>query len=474
MSSAAVNIHLRSSLVAQEPLKVRSPIYGLFRGLPPPDQSSTLADALAPLIAAIESGQVTGLTVQDLRIAIAHCHNNGVDVKQFQEADNPSRLTAAGIAAINLYTGEFVPPQFYSVLNTALRDANREKCKPFVPYIWLLMHALRDCPVYPKKVVFRGVKADLSSQYPKDREVTWFQFSSCTCDLSVEQSDQFCGSKGDRTLFTIELTTGRSRLITDYSLVPSEAEVLLPPNCRFKVKGVFKSADGLIAIQLEELPCLEPILDFDAPVASVAPATKPPAPAVAFGGSAAAEAEDPKILALSRALEALDVGTAAACLNFAKALGDQGVLSIDRLKKLPDSHVREVLEAVGMKKLQIITIMEAVVAAAAVAPKLPPSPPPPAPKPAVVPFNESPTCVATLAGHSNSVCSVAFHPSAPILATGSGDNTAKLWRMSADGTAATCVATLAGHSNTVRSVAFHPSAPILATGSDDKTAKLWK
>ena len=138
MSSSAVNVHLRSSLVAQEPLKVRSPIYGLFRGLPPPHQGSTLAEALAPLIDAIKSGQVTDLTVHDLQIAIVHCHNNGVDVKQFQEAGNPSRLTAAGIAAINLYTGEFVPPQFYSVLNTALRDANREKCKPFVPYIWLL------------------------------------------------------------------------------------------------------------------------------------------------------------------------------------------------------------------------------------------------------------------------------------------------------------------------------------------------
>jgi len=110
MSSAAVNLHLRSSLVAQEPLKVRSPIYGLFRGLPAPDHGASLADALLPLIQAIQSGQVTDLTVQDLRIAITHCHNNGVDVKQFQEAGNPSRLTAAGIAAINLYTGEFVPP----------------------------------------------------------------------------------------------------------------------------------------------------------------------------------------------------------------------------------------------------------------------------------------------------------------------------------------------------------------------------
>ena len=42
--------------------------------------------------------------------------------------------------------------------------------------------------------------------------------------------------------------------------------------------------------------------------------------------------------------------------------------------------------------------------------------------------NSSATCVATLAGHSDLVNSVAFHPTAPLLATGSWDNTVKLWR----------------------------------------------
>jgi hypothetical protein len=41
--------------------------------------------------------------------------------------------------------------------------------------------------------------------------------------------------------------------------------------------------------------------------------------------------------------------------------------------------------------------------------------------------NSSATCVATLQGHSNFVSSVAFHATAPLLATGSGDKTAKLW-----------------------------------------------
>ena len=88
--------------------------------------------------------------------------------------------------------------------------------------------------------------------------------------------------------------------------------------------------------------------------------------------------------------------------------------------------------------------------------------------------NSSATCVATLEGHSDSVTSVVFHPTAPLLATGSWDNTVRLWLLSSDNSSATCVATLEGHSSLVTSVVFHPTAPLLATGSGDKTVRLWQ
>jgi WD40 repeat protein len=96
--------------------------------------------------------------------------------------------------------------------------------------------------------------------------------------------------------------------------------------------------------------------------------------------------------------------------------------------------------------------------------------------------NMSATCVATLEGehgHQDSVTSVAFHPTLPLLATGSWDNTAKLWSFNPHGSEktnmlATCVATLSRHVNAVKSVAFHPALPLLATGSVDMTAKLWR
>ena len=74
-----------------------------------------------------------------------------------------------------------------------------------------------------------------------------------------------------------------------------------------------------------------------------------------------------------------------------------------------------------------------------------------------------------LEGHSGHVYSVAFSPDGCTLASGSADQTIKLWDMETHRE----IATLKGHSNTIDSVAFSPDGRILASGSDDKTVKLW-
>ena len=75
----------------------------------------------------------------------------------------------------------------------------------------------------------------------------------------------------------------------------------------------------------------------------------------------------------------------------------------------------------------------------------------------------------TLEGHSNWVYSVAFSPDGKTLASGSYDNTIKLW----DVQSGKLTTTLEGHSNRVNSVAFSPDGKTLASGSSDKTIKLW-
>ncbi|MFG3818212.1 WD40 domain-containing protein, partial [Limnothrix redekei] len=74
-----------------------------------------------------------------------------------------------------------------------------------------------------------------------------------------------------------------------------------------------------------------------------------------------------------------------------------------------------------------------------------------------------------LQGHSNTVNSVSWSPDGKTLATGSDDQTVKLWNVASGQE----IATLQGHSNTVNSVSWSPDGKTLATGSDDQTVKLW-
>ncbi|MCC5650628.1 hypothetical protein LC609_12420 [Nostoc sp. XA013] len=77
--------------------------------------------------------------------------------------------------------------------------------------------------------------------------------------------------------------------------------------------------------------------------------------------------------------------------------------------------------------------------------------------------------IKTLTGHSNTVISVGFSPDGKTLASGSGDNTIKLW----DVTTGKAIKTLTGHSSPVYSVGFSPDGKTLASGSGDKTVILW-
>ena len=71
--------------------------------------------------------------------------------------------------------------------------------------------------------------------------------------------------------------------------------------------------------------------------------------------------------------------------------------------------------------------------------------------------------------HGADVFSLAFDPEGELLATGSGDNTARLWNAHTGEP----VGALMKHGGPVRSVTFDHRDRFLATGSLDGTARLW-
>ena len=71
-------------------------------------------------------------------------------------------------------------------------------------------------------------------------------------------------------------------------------------------------------------------------------------------------------------------------------------------------------------------------------------------------------------GHSDTISSVTFSPDGRVLASGSWDNSIKLW----DAATGTELRTLKGYTVPVRSVAFSPDGRTLA-GSGNETVKLW-
>ncbi|MEH2253492.1 serine/threonine-protein kinase [Nostoc sp.] len=86
--------------------------------------------------------------------------------------------------------------------------------------------------------------------------------------------------------------------------------------------------------------------------------------------------------------------------------------------------------------------------------------------------------IRTLIGHANWVNSVAFSPDGKFLASGSADCTIKLWQVHTG----IEIQTFRGHSDSVSSVAYSPRTPItnskdrqlLASGSNDYAIKLWQ
>ncbi len=77
--------------------------------------------------------------------------------------------------------------------------------------------------------------------------------------------------------------------------------------------------------------------------------------------------------------------------------------------------------------------------------------------------------VAVMPGHGNTSKTLAFSPDGTRIASGSMDQTVRLW----DGKTGKSLATLKGHASDIRQVAFSPDGKHLVSASHDRTLRLW-
>lgn len=200
------------------------PVYGFYNHPLLP-----LPEALAPILT-----RITGLD-RFIRIAINECH-----------FPSEHGLTRDESASIYIYTMEWGEQSVYRILNIELQISDRSVLAPWHGYLRLFDTALQKLPSL-QTIMWRGINLDISENYKKGVETTWWNFSSCSTAMSAVKD--FLGSTS--TLMTIEAKNAKS--ITVYSNSPREQEVILPLGTRVWVVSDTLKHSSMSFIHLQEL-----------------------------------------------------------------------------------------------------------------------------------------------------------------------------------------------------------------------------
>ncbi|CAM4982371.1 unnamed protein product [Rotaria socialis] len=158
-------------------------------------------------------------------------------------------LTSDESAAIHLYTMQWpeTHASVYASLNEDLRCQNRRNLIPWFPYMKLFFTALYKLPSL-RGTIWRGVRGNLNDAVGED--LIWWGMSSCTEKVNI--MEHFVGTDGERTLFNIECTNGKS--IRAHSYFEEEEEVLLLPGTYLQVIGRWSPSKDVHIIHLREAP----------------------------------------------------------------------------------------------------------------------------------------------------------------------------------------------------------------------------
>ena len=156
-------------------------------------------------------------------------------------------LAPAHAAALYAYTEE---SPLYGTLNYTMRTPHTSstptdtELKRYADFLVHTEKALGSLPTHVSELhgkVYRGIKVLLNPDvYAPGKRITWQAFSSSTKKQTATlEFVNTSGRKLSGSLFVIDSITAKD--IRHFSAIPSEEEVLFPPNSQFKVEKVVAS-----------------------------------------------------------------------------------------------------------------------------------------------------------------------------------------------------------------------------------------
>ena len=204
------------------------------------------------------------VVAHDVRGAIERCGHSSAHAAEIMQAGRakvqtaPTALSADHASALYAYTED---SPLYSTLNYTMRTPHTAstptdtQLKHFADYIVHSEGALGCLPTHVSEVhgpVYRGIKTLLHpSLYASGKIFTWQAFSSSTKKqtATLDFVHVLPGRKLQGSLFVIHATTAKD--IRHFSAIPSEEEVLFPPNSQFKVHQVVSAEQEKKALLTE-------------------------------------------------------------------------------------------------------------------------------------------------------------------------------------------------------------------------------
>ncbi|CAF1471752.1 unnamed protein product [Adineta ricciae] len=171
------------------------------------------------------------IALESLVLSVGGLHQHVKTAETKRHHFSQYKLTDDESAAIYLYTSEWGEQSLHNLLNQAITSDRYSIIVPWFGFLKLLNTALEKLPSV-KGVVFRAIRKDIANKLYENREISWWNFSSCSYSSSfIRQliNENLC-------LCSIEVLNGKN--VRNFTPNTSEDEVLLCPGTQLLLKDV--------------------------------------------------------------------------------------------------------------------------------------------------------------------------------------------------------------------------------------------